>query len=710
MSDEALAKNFDFSILENWKTYVSATDKTALPQKALYLVKGSQNVYKTLSGTVGNRCGMKRRGDADTTYSPISSEFVWNTSWGATLPLEITKGTLRVEYNGQYYTLLDNLIKTRYVFDKWWNQTEQKDRVLFVKGDSDLQHWSGGIAEVSGLSGVATSLGITAGGANYEVNDVLTIVGGTTDCTLEVTAVDSNGAVTAILILTGGSGYTTGAGKLTTGGSGTGCTIEIVTAASPSSNTLTKRNVGISWQQAGFSTTSGEKKIMIGGVEYTYTGGESTPTLTGVTPSPAAIADGTVAIQSVLTESSLPSAGFNSEFIKVINNQVYIGSYTSRLCYISENLDFTNYTVPTPRVAGSPELLTLDGSLNGIGVRQGKAHISYGSGEWAVISFEDYTVGTTLTQKTNVDVKPVAKLQAAYAHEFIATVGDSLIYLAKDNQLRLFGDVNNAFTPQYPSLSQEICTELSAEDFTGGALKCIGEYSYLTAPTSGKVYLYQNRQSIDESGTVVAERLWHSPMTWSITRVDDIGGVVYGYSNANPQVYQLWDTGQWHDDSPSDEAIPYTSVAALAYKTGGRRQGLINFDKNFTEGYIDPGSKLYLQLNYNYKGAKDVSIVPVHDASINRPAYLFTTETSSMGDASLGDNSLGDETAESLSDESDLTKFKSINMVPDHHVFEYQQIYYSTEVDSRWELLAVGTNMQVASTQQASFIINKLRK
>lgn len=708
MADEGLAKNFDFKILETWKSYISATDKTTLPQNFLYLVKGSQNVYKTLAGTIANRPGMKRRGEADSTISGISSEFVWNTSWGATLPLEITKGTLRVEYNGIYYPILSNLIKTRYVFDKWWNNTEQKDRLLFVKGDSDMQHWSGGIAVVSGASGVATAISITNGGANYHVGDVLTIVGGTTPCTFTITAVDSNGAATAILIATGGSGYSTGAAQATTGGYGALCTINISTVASPSGTELTKQDVSISWQQAGFSTTSGEKKIMISGVEYTYTGGESTPTLTGVTPNPIAIPNGTVAIQSVMTASSKPSAGFKADFLKVINNQVYVGSYSSRLCYISQNLDFTNYAVPTPRVAGSPELLTLDGALNGIGVRQGNAHISFGSGEWAVITFSDITVGTTLTQKTNVDVKPVSKLQSAYAHEFITTVGDSLIYLAKDNQLRLFGDVNNAFTPQYPSLSQEICTELSADNFTGGNLKSIGEFTYLTAPASGKTYIYQQRQLIDANGVVTAERLWHSPMIWGLSRIDEIDGVVYGYSKSNPQVYQLWDTEQWHDDSPTDEQLPYSCYAALRYTTGGKRQGLLSFDKNFTEGYIDPGTILNMKMNYNYSGATDVSNVLIN--SVKQPAYLFTSSLGSMGDTSLGDKSLGDEGADAIEDSSGLPKFKCISPLPIHNIFEFQQVYYSDEINSRWELLAVGTNMQIEKEQNASFIINKFKK
>lgn len=591
------------------------------------MVQGSQNIYKKLSGTLAVRPGQKRRGDANTTLSPVSSEFIWNTSWGATYPLWVTNNTLQVEYNGTWYTLLSSLTATRYVFDKWWDNTEKKDRVLFVKGDSDIQHWSGGIATVS----------------------------------------------------------------------------------SATINTITKTG-STSWQQAGFATNTGaEKKIMISGTEYTYTGGESTTILTGVTPNPSAIAANTIAIQSVITASNTPASGFNNDFIKVINNQVYVGSYTSRLCYISKNTNFADYVVPTPRVAGDPELLTLDATLKGIGVRQGKACIGYGSGHWAVISFNDITVGSTLTQQTKVDVKPVAALQAPYAHEFIDTVGDTIVYLAQDQQVRTFTDtVSNLFTSAYPSISQEIATELSAEDFTNGALRCIGEFTYLTAPTVGKAYLYQVRQALNANDQLVTERLWHSPFIWNLTRVDEINGLIYGFSNANPQVYQLWDTGQWHDDSPSDENLPYSCVLALSYRTGGRRQGLISFSKIFSEGYISQGTPLNLLINYNYQGATTSIIGPVN--SIDRPAYLFTPTLASLGDNSLGDEPLGNGgVTETGEDTNTLPKFKNINSVAPVNCFEYQPVFYSDAPDAQWEILAVGTDATVEPNEQANFIINKLR-
>lgn len=69
----------------------------------------------------------------------------------------------------------------------------------------------------------------TAGGTGYVVGDILTCSVGGTGARVIVTAVSTAGAATAIELVASGTitGFTTGTGKATTGGTGTGCTIEI---------------------------------------------------------------------------------------------------------------------------------------------------------------------------------------------------------------------------------------------------------------------------------------------------------------------------------------------------------------------------------------------------------------------------------------------------------------------------------------------------
>ena len=610
--DSSRVKNYNFpNMISSWVGYNSTTDKTNVGMNVL--VRGSQNIYKKLSGTLAVREGQKRLGVANATQSPISSEFVWETSWGTTYTLVISNSTLYVVLNDVWYPLVASLTKTRYVFDKWWDNTLKKDVCLFVNGTANIYKWGGGFALISSTT------------ANTIVLD---------------------------------------------------------------------RTVALS----RFPTASGT--VVVNGTTYTYTGSGGS-TLTGVTADPTGEANGSGVLETVTTTSNKPDSAMLNDFIKVVNNQLYVGSYTSRFCYISSNTDYTNFTIPSPRVTGSPELIVLDGNGQGIGIRQGNACLGFGNSGWAIISFANVTVGTTLTNVTTRTIKPVAILQAPLAHEFIDNVGDNLIYLGQDHQVHSFGDFNNLFVAGYPSLSQDVAVEFLEENFTNGSLKCIGEFIYVVAPASGKVYLRQERTMVDKNGNIVAERLWHSPFIWNITRIDQINGTIVGFSNANPQIYQLWGTEQYHDDSPSDENLPYSCVLALGYRNNSKREGFVSFDKLYTEGYITSGTPLNVLVNYNYLGstAQNVSIINSQDY----PVTLFTSSSiGSLGDTSLGENSLGD--IESV----DFAKFRIINSLALINCFEFQTVYYSDSADARWEILSVGDNESEA-TADPIYINNKFK-
>lgn len=475
---------------------------------------------------------------------------------------------------------------------------------------------------------------------------------------------------------------------------------------SSTTNTLTKNTDDgfTSWAQAGFaSNTAGDKKIKINGTEYTYTGGETTGTLTGVSPDASGEAVGSICVQSVITESNKPTTNFKNTFIKVVDNQLYCLSYTSRSVYISDQTSFTNFTVPTPRIPGSPALIVLDSTPTAIAVRQGKPHIFAGVAEIFIITYSDVTVGTTLTNIYTVDRKELANLQACLGFEFIDVVGDTIVYLSQENQLMTYGDYRSVFQPIFPPLSLAIQDELKSVSFTGGELRAIGDIIYIIAPNSGKVYLHQSRQYVDALGNVTTERFWHTPQIMNISRVCTIGGVVYGYSNANPQLYQIWDTAQWSDDSPNTgddgeyEQVLYVCNLKLAYQNGGLRQGIIGFDKIFYEGYITQGTKLMARTNYEYQGAEAIQEQTI--SSGDSQATILTGESApSIGDSSLGDNPLG-EGVTILTAQELLPKFKAIVGFQQTNCSEFQIEMYSNLKDCRWEILTTGANYKISEEE-----------
>lgn len=85
----------------------------------------------------------------------------------------------------------------------------------------------------------------TAGGSGYTAGDILDVTTGGAGGKVQVSTVDGGGAVTAITRYAGGlGGYTTGTGKATSGGTGTGCTIEITQVTTGSLTRSTTKHSG----------------------------------------------------------------------------------------------------------------------------------------------------------------------------------------------------------------------------------------------------------------------------------------------------------------------------------------------------------------------------------------------------------------------------------------------------------------------------------
>lgn len=648
---------FDFKLLNTFPGYNSAGDKTSL--KPGTLIRGSKNVYKKLTGTIASRPGIKRRGTLDTTNAGVNSSFEWNTSVGTERPLRVCNGKLQVESNIAdgvnlvWYDLFETstlnspaATYSRFVFDTWWDNDEKTDRLIMVRGDDNILHWSGGIALIDSVT----------------------------------------------------------------------------------STTITKQG-SETWAELGFATQiSGEKKIIIGGIEYTYTGGESTTTLTGVTassgdPSTNGVASGDVAIQSVMVSATVPVANYKADFIKVIGNQAWVGSYSSKVVWISADataggtLGFLKFTQSGTLVTGDPDAIVLDNLAKGIGVQDNYVIIFAGDSDMMVVVPNDplpitqaatlLSGGTERAVIQRIEKKRLGALSSCLGHEFIDNLGGNLIWLDQKNRLRALGTFANVDSIKPVSLSVAVQNELTEDDFIGGHIKVItdndGDTVYITAPNNARDWMYQIRETVNESGQVITERLWQPPQIRGISRFAVISGAIYGHSNVNPQIYQIWDTEQWFDDGASNEEIPYTCVARFAYQQHGRRQGREFFDMIYFEGYMLQGTELLCNVYYDYQGASGTRAVTIsNDTDL---ATFFTgINPSSLGDSSLGDNPLGDGIIEEANSQNTVPKFRAItNISNPKNFFEYSLEVYSLNVDARWELLVLGANVKLAP-ENATFL------
>lgn len=105
----------------------------------------------------------------------------------------------------------------------------------------------------------------TAGGSAYRVNEILTITTGGALGKVRVTAVSATGAVTAIALENPGSTYTTGTGKATSGGSGSGCTVSIQTIG----------DIATATTAASHIVVIGDSVTMAGAVQSDYNGAKT---------------------------------------------------------------------------------------------------------------------------------------------------------------------------------------------------------------------------------------------------------------------------------------------------------------------------------------------------------------------------------------------------------------------------------------------------
>lgn len=100
--------------------------------------------------------------------------------------------------------------------------------------DEDWEYYFGSIKTIS----------IANAGSGYSAYEYLDVVGGDSNGLIGISSVDGSGAVTDIFVSMGGSGYDVASGVTTTGGSGSGFTLNIDSVTEESSVRVNPLNLG----------------------------------------------------------------------------------------------------------------------------------------------------------------------------------------------------------------------------------------------------------------------------------------------------------------------------------------------------------------------------------------------------------------------------------------------------------------------------------
>jgi hypothetical protein len=451
------------------------------------------------------------------------------------------------------------------------------------------------------------------------------------------------------------------------------------TFASATATTVTKEGT-TTWAEEGFYT-AGTRTIVINGVTATYTGGEGTTTLTGVSVDFSATPVGDLIHQGVKTTANssitdLPDT-FENDLISVLYNQVYVGSLISRNVYVSKVNDYLDFSFTTPRVVGEGALFTFDGAAVALVPQEDQMYISAGKGQWYQTQFQ--LSADLVNESLTISKLKFSPDGGAKSQSYVSKIDNKIAFLNNEPQFNLFGRVDNIFAlPDIKDISDVIRDDMNTYDFSNplGSVIYWRNFIYISVPAEGLVLVYN-----------IEKKWWESPQNLPIGKFSIIDGELYGHSYSIPETYKLF-------DGYNDNGNPILAIANFSYQNFGTRVNLKSFNEYYVEGYISSETTLTFGAKYDIDGCSTNTSYDI--SGTDRQIVCIGGSDASLGKVSLGKNPLGS-TLQTVS--SMPPKFRVIKTFPRKDFFEVQFSFTSQGVDQQWEVLAFGPQVSLSKNE-----------
>lgn len=465
------------------------------------------------------------------------------------------------------------------------------------------------------------------------------------------------------------------------------------TLASSTSGTLTKSGTD-SWADVGFYVSKSGRSVVINGTTYTYTGGESTTTLTGVTPIPTGEAVGSVIHQSVVTTANSAMTGITSTFanglIATLNNQVFVGALNSSVLWISKVNDYKAYTSSTPRQSGEGASLILDQQLVALAPQESYMYVSAGKDLWYNVNFSQQTAlsadGLTVNtyEQVNAQLLKNGRQQGAFSQSAVSHMKNNVIMVTNEPTIDMFGRLENFFaTPQTKNISDPIKLDIDSYDFTNCSIFYWRYYILVAVPAEGLVLLFNlNTNS------------WEPPQELPVSRFFIVDGELYGHSYSTFESYKLF-TGYADRVYSGFNGHPIDAVMRFSYQNYGSRFTYKSATAMYLEGYINANTTLKVTLSYELDGCMTSREFDL-DGSDKQFVCLPSVD-GSLGKDSLGKIKLGGIQTTGVNNLP--PKFRWIPTFSNKDFFESSVQLECLGTDQRFELLAFGLNVS-GSTQE----------
>lgn len=473
----------------------------------------------------------------------------------------------------------------------------------------------------------------------------------------------------------------------------------VTTFASATVNTVTKQDATKTWAQEGFAQT-GTRSIVINGVSATYTGGEGSQTLTGVSVDFSATLAGAVVHQLPVTVALAAMTAIPATFGPTVigcgrNNQVYVGASNSTNLYISKVNSYQDYSFTTPvRVVGEGFLVPLDAppvkfisqEVNNASALAYDMYISEGLNTWGIIRS---TLSSDLTKETLQHIRlKVAPLQGALSERLATKMKNDIMFVGNDKVANFFGLFSYQYVPAIVDFSYPIIDDMNAYDYTDASIFYHKNYVYIAIPKAGVVRIYNMTDQTGQYTTFARDMedvtkqpwFWEAPITYPISGFYVVAGELYGHSYTTSESYKLFTGGSLNGQQ-------IDANATFAFDDHDDRTQSKASDGIWVEGYIGQNTILSVDVVGDLDAFANVQTTTINggDSSI----VAFGSGAHALGKNPLGTQPLG---GAQLSTSTRPAWFHVVKTYDESAFFLEQISFYTKGVDLAWELITFGTN------------------
>lgn len=420
------------------------------------------------------------------------------------------------------------------------------------------------------------------------------------------------------------------------------------------------------WTALGFNAAPG--KIMINNAEYTYTGGEGTATLTGVTGDPTGlVVAGDIAVQSPIVVTALDS--FKGKVVMAHDGRMHARLETKKSIWNYSKLDDPyDWAAAASDGAGGAKEVEFGGPITAFG-KLNKTALCFKNGIIKALSFNQ--VGTRLdspvyTTLVTADDKGTTLGAINQKSTFSTPLG--MIFVTPDKRMVLLTGVTANNEPQYLFLDDQIQPIFSKgvhDTASGICVNNIVYYSFKQDVNSSynDVVIKGDltRQTTTTEGKVIPCQ-WDAPyIGWNVadwTVVYDASqgkNVIHWHSSINSNSYRLI-------TSKTDNTNPYNANIRTWAEHFDMPYVQKKVDYIFVEIKMTENTELLATLLYDEDGVTGTSeyVLKGTDTTHKFDSSVYNPFGSSpYGSQKIGSNELG----------VDLKKYRFYIETPNNYYF-----------------------------------------